>query len=66
VTNELNLRAAHISEAEDAQCFVMGAGSLGWEINCPRGLTFGYSLSHDEKTEFKFQRTTFTTAWMKT
>lgn len=24
------------------------------------------TLSHDEKTEFKFQRTTFTTAWKKT
>ena len=45
MTNELNLCAAHISEAEDAQCFVMGAGSLAWEINCPRGLTFGFSLS---------------------
>jgi hypothetical protein len=45
MTNELNFCAAHISEAEDAQCFVMGAGSLAWEINCPRGPTFGYSLS---------------------
>jgi len=74
VTNELNLCAAHISEAEDAQCFVTGAGSLGWEINCPRDLTLSYSLSlslslslsHDEKTEFKFQTTTFTTTWMTT
>jgi hypothetical protein len=24
------------------------------------------TLSHDEKTEFNFRRTTFTTAWMKT
>jgi len=31
-----------------------------------REVSLSDSLSHDEKTKFKFQRTTFTTAWMKT
>jgi hypothetical protein len=45
VTNELNICAAHVSEVENVECFVMGAGSLAWEINCSaRGLTFGYCL----------------------